>query len=434
MTKIIFIVLLITANTLLVAQNQTDTWKTLNTHYTDMSGIIQAPAQDTVFIHRMDGALIRSFNGGNSWDSTFIRHDSIRFTDVGSTFVNGKVGFTWSIWGCMYTGIKQERAVLLKTTNSGTNWSVAMNGLPLQLIKSISMVHFWDKDNGIVVAECEGSHHENHIYMTFDGANTWVESSAFNADINYAPRMASFTDRYTGIMCGLQLNLNFSTTDNGGYDWKNTKVHQLNYSPTGIKLFNNNNGFILANDSVFVTDNNFNLFTRKALPFVNYNNSVLSNNNSFYSYDDKTTYFLTFNDGIYKTTNSFNSYTVSKQKNNLPNYSIAGFNKDVYVYGLNGLVYKTTIGASENNEELVSKKNVTLFPNPTSGNVLNITSKTEISYYTLFNVLGMQLENASLANNQIDITKLATGTYILTVYNAQNELFETTKFVKTNNK
>lgn len=428
MNKYIYIAIILSVNTLLVAQNQ-DVWKTLNTHYADMSGVIHVPSKDSLFVHRMDGSLIRSFDGGLTWDSTFIRHDSIRFTDIGSTFLNGKIGYTWSIWGCMYTGIKQERPVLLKTTNSGASWSVAMNGLPLSDVKSISLVHFWDKDNGIVVAECGASHHENHIYMTFDGAVTWVESSAFNPMIKYAPRMASFTDRYTGIMCGMEVNLNFSMTDNGGYDWKNTNIHQLNYSATGIKLFEDNTGFVLANDSVYVTDNNFGLFTRKGLPFSNYNNTVLSNNASFYALDNKTTYFLTFNDGIYKTTDGLNSFVISKTKNNLPNYSIAGYGKDVYVYGLNGLVYKTTIaGETANNGSLHS---VTLFPNPTSGTILNITSKAEITSYSIYNVLGMLVENNTLTNNQIDISKLVAGTYILSSYNSNNELVETKKFVKT---
>lgn len=408
---------------------QTDVWKTIQTNYSDMSGVIYTPAKDTVFIHRIDGVLLRSFNGATSWDSTFIRHDSLRFTDVGSYFVNGKLGFTWGIWGCMYTGIKQERAVLLKTNNSGDTWELTMNGLPLQELKNISLVHFWDKDNGMLVAECGASHHENHIYTTFDGGSNWIEASVFNPMIKYAPRMASFIDRYTGVMCGMELNLKFSLTDNGGYDWKNNIVHQLNYSPTGIKLFNDNSGFILANDSVFLTDNNFKYYVRKALPFTNYNNTVLSNNASFYSLDNNTNYFLTFNDGIFKTTDGFSSFTVSKPKNNLPNYSIAGFENEVYVYALNGLVYKSTIEKTQSTS--LKNEDLSLFPNPATGDLINLKTNLQVKSYSISNVLGMIVSaNSALENNTIDLKHLSNGTYVISFYGDNDELISTKKVIK----
>ena len=118
MKKIIALALIIVST--LTSYAQQDNWQTYNTGFTDVSGIIHAPAKDTLFIHRTDGSLLRSFNGGANWDSLFIRHDSTYFTELGSYFINGRIGFTWSVWSCMYTGgVKTEVPMLLKTTNSG---------------------------------------------------------------------------------------------------------------------------------------------------------------------------------------------------------------------------------------------------------------------------------------------------------------------------
>ena len=61
MKKIKFLALLLVSTLTSYAQ---DNWQTYNTGFADVSGIIHAPAPDTLFIHRTDGSLLRSFNGG----------------------------------------------------------------------------------------------------------------------------------------------------------------------------------------------------------------------------------------------------------------------------------------------------------------------------------------------------------------------------------
>lgn len=425
-----------------ISQKASDNWIKIQTKYSDMSGVIHAPSKDSLFIHRMDGSLLRSFNGGVTWDSVYIRHDSIRFTDYGSFFLNGKIGFTWGIWGCMYTGIKQERPILLKTTNSGSSWLPIMTGFTENDVNNISLVHFWDANNGFAIAShktdpSSTSHHSNHIYITYNGGNTWQDGSyPYYPILNYSPRMVSFKDRHNGVMCGTEINFNISATNNGGQEWNNRNIHNFGYNPTGINMIDDNNGFILSNDSVYLTENNFETFTKKKLPFTNYNNTILTNNASFYTLDSKTTYFLTFNDDIYKTNDGFNSFSISKTKGDEPNYSIAGFKNDVYIYSVGGIVYKLNNTSNTNIlDGDAFKNNILVYPNPSTTDFISVESSSRIiSTYQITNILGQIVEQNNFNGTTINVSNLKSGSYSISLFDINNELIGTNKIVRNSNK
>lgn len=60
-----------------------------------------------------------------------------------------------------------------------------------------------------------------------------------------------------------------------------------------------------------------------------------------------------------------------------------------------------------------------LYPNPVSGNVLNITSATngEMSVQ-IFDILGKQVINTSVLNNQVNVAPLNSGVYIVKITEA----------------
>lgn len=435
MKKIIYISICQFLSLMFLAQSA-DTWQTLNTKFTDVSGIIHAPAKDTLFIHRTDGSLLRSFNGGSSWDSTFIKHDSIYFTEMGSYFLNGKVGFTWSIWSCMYLGGKREVPMLLKTTNSGTTWVPIMNGLTDNPI-SFSLVHFWDENNGFALGSCINSHgasgghlHVNHTYMTVNGGANWVRNLLPEMDtIKNTPTMVSFYDEYNGIMMGKEIDLNASITTNGAFSWKNTNLHKFAYNATGVKMINSATTFILSNDSLYFSSDSLKTITRRKLPFVHYNNTVMMNNASFYNHYN-TTYFLTFNDPIYKSSDNFNTFEISKPKNNEANYSLAGYGNDVYVYATNGSVYKTATITSIKDSKQNKQTTLILYPNPTTDDVIYFNTSTKIKSYTITNNSGAEITNSKIDSNTISTIGLPSGVYLVSFYDSTNNLVATKKIIK----
>jgi photosystem II stability/assembly factor-like uncharacterized protein len=438
MNKILLIIALAISSLTAIAQQ--DNWQIINTKFNDVSGVLHAPAKDTVFIHRIDGSLLRSFNGGITWDSVFIRHDSTYFTDMGSHFVNGKVGFTWGIWSCMYTGfVNSEIPMLLKTTNSGKTWQPAMVGFGSNKVV-VAQMHFWDANNGFLIGAVIEQHpvgtnyshtHANEIYMTADGGNTWILNNSMPIDeIKNTPKMISFCDNYNGILMGKELNLNYSKSTDGGFTWANTNLHKFGYNATGVCVLSPQKGFVLANDSLYSSNDNLQTFTASKLPFSNYNNTIMANNASHYN-DGANIYYLTFNDNIYKSTIDLNTFTISKKSNNTPNYSIAGYNGDVYIYAVNGMVYKKTVTVNSVNAIKGIKKTVTLYPNPSTENTVNYTTTYKVKSYTITNNEGKELMRKNVDGTQtINSTGLGVGIYLITFYDGNNKFVASSKLIK----
>src|SRR5690554_709304 len=71
----------------------------------------------------------------------------------------------------------------------------------------------------------------------------------------------------------------------------------------------------------------------------------------------------------------------------------------------------------------------TYYPNPTSG-IVNITANKDISSVSVVNILGQQvIATKSLDNGQVDLSALATGTYMFRVTFEDGSL-ETFKVLK----
>ena len=83
-----------------------------------------------------------------------------------------------------------------------------------------------------------------------------------------------------------------------------------------------------------------------------------------------------------------------------------------------------TLGINEN-----SLVDIALYPNPVT-DILNISSKTEITSVEIYNVNGQLLKNISLKamQGEIDLNSLTTGIYFAKVI--ANNAMETFKIIK----
>jgi len=75
-----------------------------------------------------------------------------------------------------------------------------------------------------------------------------------------------------------------------------------------------------------------------------------------------------------------------------------------------------TLGVNENPNNFSIK----LYPQPASG-VVNLESQTHLSRYEIFNLQGKSLQQGQVQQNQIDISKLSNGLYIIKILSDDNK-------------
>lgn len=118
--------------------------------------------------------------------------------------------------------------------------------------------------------------------------------------------------------------------------------------------------------------------------------------------------------------------------NNATENSVENFNNIYLVYWIQNYTTKEVLQAgkagkaSAINDLKGNNNHVILFPNPAQNN-LNIISEEEIEEVTIFNILGQKVINVQ-NTNQIDITSLSKGMYIINIHTAKG--MSTEKFVK----
>jgi len=73
--------------------------------------------------------------------------------------------------------------------------------------------------------------------------------------------------------------------------------------------------------------------------------------------------------------------------------------------------YETIAGVAQNDIN-----GLTIYPNPVSGNILNITSNSNgVKAVAIFDVLGKQVINTTTVNNTVDVANLNTGIYMVKI-------------------
>lgn len=98
---------------------------------------------------------------------------------------------------------------------------------------------------------------------------------------------------------------------------------------------------------------------------------------------------------------------------------IVGVTEDIWYEWGTGIVLSTE------NPELNSVK---IYPNPAT-DLLRIDAQVNVTSYSIYDTLGKEILKGSISNNEIDITSLIKGLYILRLSNSEG-LKKTVKFVK----
>lgn len=90
--------------------------------------------------------------------------------------------------------------------------------------------------------------------------------------------------------------------------------------------------------------------------------------------------------------------------------------------------YTVNITATAKIEEASRTISFSLYPNPVKGDVLTISNLEIDSNYRIFNMIGQELSKGKIENETINVSNIATGTYIIEVSNANGSTSK--RFIK----
>lgn len=195
-----------------------------------------------------DDQIIFSSNGGASWS---VQASGIITGQIRSiSMVNGNSGFASAPLG-----------KVVKTTNSGNNWTIINTGIPNDFFK----VHFVNANTGWAFGSTGG------IVKTTNSGINWEQQSAPN-NTGFIIG-ADFINENTGFLCGDGGRV--SKTTNGGLNWFAQNPSGTTSLVYDIEMVNENTAYLCGDNSLVrkTTDGGVSWSTL-SLPFTNIFTSI----------------------------------------------------------------------------------------------------------------------------------------------------------------
>ncbi len=312
--------------------------------------------------------LLKTSDGGKNWN--FVSQ---------VPFYSRKIKFITETDGFILTNEENGGAKILKTTNSGLNWSEYFTDEN----NAVHDMHFVSPTVGFAVGSFPpNSSSHAKIFKTTNSGISW---DSILTTLRLAAEKTFFVNENTGFISGainspFSLNRILRTTD-GGITWGDT----LKYGLTDIRFFDANSGYILMNDTVLgrtsnaganwtitkIRNSTIDYCTKPTqICFINQTNAICigtlglnlrtsDNGNSWINYnysftseelmdvefkDMNTGFIIGWNHGYYKTTNAGQNWTRSSMggsNNGFTSIAFAG-GSTWYIAAYDNLIYKTT--------------------------------------------------------------------------------------------
>ncbi len=415
----------IIASLFVVTTNVAQNIEVKQTGFKNSFGKLQVPSPNHVYIlDDMPSTFLSSTDGGATWDSLALVSDSVYYRYDGMQFLNENVGYMWGVAGCNYTfGTKP---CIIKTTDKGRHWTIVNNNLPERAV--FTQVKFFDELNGICFVPCiEHSGHPEKYY-TENGGQTWETKNNFSYLYGDITKI-EFIDELNGFATGINNNLFFSKTEDGGLTWYSNVLSTMSGGGTGVKFFSPTNGILVANDSIFMTFDAGDTWTKYKFPYS-------FNISAFDFAADGTGYFVSDNN-IYSTHDKCVTWQLVYTSNNIYFADIKISGDVVYVTGTDGNVLKVKLDNTTSSVNNALNTNINIYPNPNDGNA-KVTYYLEANAHVsvdVFTIMGQHVSTlvdetsaAGKYSYPLDITNLSAGVYMLK--SNIDGINKTTKFVK----
>ena len=222
---------------------------------------------------RIDGRIMRSTDGGNTWSTQTLITDplmSIDFVDASTGWVvgaNGSIfdttngGISWSIEaketletlnGVTFVDssrgwVAGNAGIILRTTTGGSSWGNQATGV----IQNLNDIHFVKASTGWAVGDGNAGTNKHTVLRTTDGGITWALVGESSFPIGHDSFTAVvFLDVNRGYISSPALGVYY--TDDGGLTW----VNKYNLGIVNdLDFIDVNNGWLASNDNIIRTVN-----------------------------------------------------------------------------------------------------------------------------------------------------------------------------------
>lgn len=408
---------------------------------------------NTAWIFAYDGSgagtypkiVSKTSNGGNTWTASTITGpgSNALISDIAAVDANT----AYIVTAPFATGANANR--IWKTTNGGSTWVNQNSGYSTGSFGN--QIYFWDANIGWTAGDPVGGKYE--MYQTSNGGTTWT--AVAGAPAPFGGQGGEFS--YVGvkdvvgdhIWIGTDLGRILHSPDRGS-TWTGNFSPVIDFGgvttpgSSGSFAFKDpNNGLLIAVDGEvnatlwstsdsgvtwdpveatgtwFFGDIAYVPGTANTYVTTGINSAAAQGTGSSYSTDGGLTWTIIDNipgveGGQRGRVKFYNSTT-----------GWAGFFSD----GPNGSegIFEFSGDLSLAVNEAAAKSNLKIYPNP-AVDILNLTSNKKIESVTIYDLTGKKVKSTT-DTQQINVSSLAKGTYILQAYYG-NGAVENTKFIK----
>ncbi|UFK96634.1 T9SS type A sorting domain-containing protein [Kaistella faecalis] len=450
--------LLLTGFVLAAMVSQAQSWVPQGTKFPANFGVDEIDIVDanTVWIFAYDGSgagtypkiVSRTTNGGTTWTASNITGPGSNALVSDLSAVDGNTA--WVVTAPFAAGTNANR--IWKTTNGGTSWTQQTVGYTSGSFAN--HVYFWDANNGWTSGDPLNGKFE--MFKTSNGGTTWTAVAGAPTpdngdDFTYVGLKEVVGDN---IWIGTSIGRILRSTDRGN-TWTGSYSPVLDFGgvitsgSSGSYAFKDaNNGLLLAVDGadspatttagLYASDDGgatWDLLTPNGTWFFGdiayvpgtantYVSTGISSNapqgvGSSYTTDGGLNWTIIDNipgiDGGQRGKVSFLN----------PTTGWAGFFSDgpTGSEGIFKFSGNLALGVSDN----TVKSNLKVYPNPAT-DIVNVSSNKKIENITVIDMTGKKVQSFK-AGNQINVSSLPKGTYILQVYYGEGAV-ENTKLIK----
>ncbi|MCP2037179.1 T9SS type A sorting domain-containing protein [Chryseobacterium sp. HSC-36S06] len=450
--------LLLTGFVLAAMVSQAQSWVPQGTKFPANFGVDEIDIVDanTVWIFAYDGSgagtypkiVSRTTNGGTTWTASNITGPGSNALVSDLSAVDGNTA--WVVTAPFAAGTNANR--IWKTTNGGTSWTQQTVGYTSGSFAN--HVYFWDANNGWTSGDPLNGKFE--MFKTSNGGTTWTAVAGAPTpdngdDFTYVGLKEVVGDN---IWIGTSIGRILRSTDRGN-TWTGSYSPVLDFGgvitsgSSGSYAFKDaNNGLLLAVDGadspatttagLYASDDGgatWDLLTPNGTWFfgdiayvpgtantyvsTGINSNASQGVGSSYTTDGGLNWTIIDNipgiDGGQRGKVSFLN----------PTTGWAGFFSDgpTGSEGIFKFSGNLALGVSDN----AVKSNLKVYPNPAT-DIVNVSSNKKIENITVIDMTGKKVQSFK-AGNQINVSSLPKGTYILQVFYGEGAV-ENTKLIK----
>ena len=382
-------------------------WIRLNSHTSNKLNSINFTNPNTVdpagqnqnvgYVAGSGGTILKTTNSGSNWTSL----SSGTSNSLNSIFfLNANYGYAVGAAG-----------IILKTINGGTNWVSQNSGINNQL----NSVYFTDTATGYAVGVA------GTILKTINGGTNWT---AVNSGTDTQLNSIYFTDSNHGYIVGVSGTI--LKTTNGGGNWLAISSGTIN-TLHSVKFIDDTMGFAVGDSCTIIkTTDGGTTWTAHNVPVSMFLTSV-------YFIDSDTGYAAGANGAILKTTNGGTNWMVQNSgiSQNLSSICFTAPNAG-YAVGDSGTIIGTTTGGIGRINNLSSKdKPIKIYPNPSFDKVMVETAEIPAKgLLSVLNLNGMELirQQVSAPRTVVNVNSLPSGVYFIKLQNEKT--VQVGKFIK----